>query len=124
MENFSIKVSSEDLKMLHRISKSVNRRFDDIVQLIFAEGLGCMFCEECIHVDKEPQDYTPDEKKQLELNAEIDKVGYKTFKEKEAAGFKYVIHCLSNSNYNSETNTHTDELIEPMVARIRQIALD
>ena len=110
--------------MLRRIAKAENRRLDDFVQLIFADGLSYMFCDEGVEVAKEPEDYTPEEQKQLELNAELNKAPYKNHEQKEAEGYKYVRTCISNHAYDSETKTHKDELIEPMVARIRNIALD
>ena len=124
METLSIKIDGRDLRMLRRIAKAENRRFDDFVQIVFADGLLYMFCDETLHVKKEPEDYTPEEKKQLELNAELDKASYKNYEEKEAAGYKHVMGCFSNCAYDSETNTQSDELIEPMVARIREVALN
>ena len=70
METFTIKISGKDLQMLRRIAKAQNRRFDDFVQLCFADGLTYMFCDEMLHVEKEPEDYTQEEQKQLELNAD------------------------------------------------------
>lgn len=124
METFTIKISGKDLQMLRRIAKAENRRFADFVQLCFADGLNYMFCDEMLYVEKEPEDYTQEEQNQLELNAELDKTPHKTFAEKEAAGYKHVGRCFCNHVHDSETNTHRDEIIEPMVARIRKVALD
>jgi len=123
MDNLTIKISSADVSMLRRIAKSENRRFDDFLQLVFADGLNYMFCDEFVHVNKEPEEFTQEEQKQLELNNKLDQEGFDKFKDKEAAGYKFVGRCLSNNKYDSETNTTTDELIEPLVTRIRNIAL-
>tara|TARA_B100001063_G_C16318272_1_gene336205 strand:- start:45 stop:419 length:375 start_codon:yes stop_codon:yes gene_type:complete len=124
METFTIKVSGKDLQMLRRIAKAENRRFSDFVQLCFAGGLDYMFCDEMLYVEKESEDYTQEEQKQLDLNAELDKIPHKNFAEKEAAGYKYVGRCFCNHVHDSETNTHRDEIIEPMVKRIREVALN
>ena len=124
METFTIKISGKDLQMLRRIAKAQNRRFDDFVQLCFADGLTYMFCDEMLHVEKEPEDYTQEEQKQLELNADLEKTSYKSYAEKEAAGYKHVGRCLCNHAHDSETNSYQDEIIEPLVKRIRNVALD
>ena len=123
METLSIQINLRDIRMLRRIAKAENRRFDDFVQLVFADGLNYMFCDEMLYVEKEPEDYTPEEKKQIELNAELEKPPFKSYDEKEAAGYKHVSRCLCNHVRDSETGTPRDEIIEPMVERIRNVAL-
>jgi hypothetical protein len=123
MDNLTIKISSADVSMLRRIAKSENRRFDDFLQLVFADGLNYMFCDESVYVNKEPEEYTEDEQKQLELNNKLDNEGFDNYQEKEAAGYKHVRRVFTNHAYDSETKTTTDELIEPLVTRIRNIAL-
>ena len=88
MDNLTIKISSEDLSMLRRIAKSDKRRFDDFVQLVFADGLHYYFCDEYIEVEKLPEEYTEEEIKQKEINSEImqDKK-YNNMQERRDAGF-------------------------------------
>ena len=118
----SIKISAEDLSMLRRIAKAENRRFDDLTQLLFAEGLDYFFCEEIVSVKKLPEEYTEQEKKQEELNNKIRKEDYDSFAEMKAAGYIVVQDYFSNHRHDSETKEYHDDLIKPMVQRLRDIA--
>ena len=122
METLSIKISAEDLSMLRRIAKSENRRFDDLIQLLFAEGLDYFFCEEIVSVKKAPEEYTEQEKKQEELNKKIRKENYDSFAEMEAAGYIVVQDYFSNHQHDNETKEYKDDLIKPMVQRLRDFA--
>ena len=124
MENLTIKISSEDVSMLRRIAKSENRRFDDLIQLLFAEGLDYFFCEEIISVKKLPEEYTEQELKQEELNNQIKKEKHNNFQEMEAAGYITVSDYFTNHQCNRETTECKDDLINPMVQRLRALATD
>ena len=69
--SIGIRISSDDASMLKRIAKAQNRRFDDFLQLVFAEGLEYFFIEDCVSVKKLPQEYTEEERKQEEINKKI-----------------------------------------------------
>jgi|TARA_B100000035_G_C20516428_1_gene343454 hypothetical protein len=123
MENLSIKISARDVAMLRRIANAENRRFDDLMQLVFAEGLTFFFCELDVGVEKLPEDYTEDEQKQRELNEEIEAKNLPTYEAKTDAGFKPVRTYLSNHERVPETNKIHDPLIAPIVQRIKEVAL-
>ena len=122
METLSIKISSEDLSMLRRIAKSENRRFDDLMQLLFAEGLDYFFCEEIVSVKKLPEEYTEQEKQQEEINNKIRKKNHDSFAEMEAAGYIVVQDYFSNHRHDNKTKEYKDDLIKPMVQRLRDFA--
>ena len=124
MDNLTIKISTSDLSMLRKIAKAQDRRFDDFVQLVFAGGLSYIFCDECVYVKKEPEDYTPEEQKQLVINNQLNNQVFTNYEEKEAAGYKSVSQCFSNHSHDPETQSYHDELIEPIVERIKSLALD
>ena len=121
--SIGIKISSDDASMLKRIAKAQNRRFDDFLQLVFAEGLEYFFCEECLSVKKLPEEYTEEERKQEEINKKI-QAEHGDYDSRVAAGFSPVRDYLSNHEYSKETNTREDKLILPMAQRVREIALD
>ena len=118
----SIKISAEDLSMLRRIAKAENRRFDDLTQLLFAEGLDYFFCEEIVSVKKLPEEYTEQEKKQEELNNKIRKEDHDSFAEMKAAGYIVVQDYFSNHRHDNEAEEYKDDLIKPMVQRLRNFA--
>ena len=123
MEVLTIKISSEDSSMLRRIARSQDRRFDDFLQLVFAEGLEYYFCERSVSVEKLPEEYTEAERKQEEINKKIKTEDHATFDEMKAAGFRAVCNYFGNHKYDPETKEHSDDLITPLYERIRDIAL-
>ena len=123
MEVLTIKISSEDSSMLRRIAKSQNRRFDDFLQLVFAEGLEYYFCERSVSVEKLPEEYTEAERKQEEINKKINSKDHATFDEMKAAGFRGVQQYLGNHIYDPESKEYSDNLITPLYERIRNLAL-
>lgn len=125
METLSIKISSEDLSMLRRIAKAQNRRFNDFLQLVFADGLHYYFCDEYIEVEKLPEEYTEEEIKQKKINSEImldDK--YHNMRERRDAGFIDVSDTFDNRKYNREKDSVDDFFIEPIASRLRDIVTD
>ena len=121
--SIGIRISSDDVAMLKRIAKSENRRFDDLMQLVFAEGLTYFFCETLVSVEKIPEDFTKDEQKQLALNKEIEAKNLPSWDAKKKAGYEHVTHYITNHETDRETNKKHDPLIEPIVQRIKDIAL-
>ena len=109
--------------MLRRIAKSQNRRFDDFLQLVFAEGLEYYFCEQSVSVEKLPEEYTEAERKQEEINKKIKSEDHATFDEMKAAGFRGVQQYLGNHIYDPESKEYSDNLITPLYERIRNLAL-
>jgi hypothetical protein len=69
----SIKVSDKQHSLLTRIAASDHRRLNDLNYLIFENGLDMFFCERSVHVKKEPDEYTKEEKKQQAVNKEVEK---------------------------------------------------
>jgi hypothetical protein len=120
MENLSIEISAADVSMLRRIAKTQHRRFDDMLQLVFASGLDSYFCEENVYVDKLQEEYTEDELKQNELNDKIKTDIQTGWEDMKAAGYVTVDKYFSNSHYSADD----DDLIRPIADRIRSICLD
>ena len=119
----SIRIQDDDYDRLKEIAYNQERRFDDLVQLLFAQGLDCYFCDEIVWVSKKPEDYTKEEKAQLETNKAIQArpdYGPMSYKEMQELGFKHVSDRISNHNPNEEI---TDPLINPMAKRIKNYAL-
>jgi hypothetical protein len=117
MENLTIKISAADVAMLRRIARATNRRFDDFLLLVFAEGLQMYFCDEGVSVKKLPEEYTDAEIKQQELNEKIKKEIRTGWEDMKAAGFAHVDERFNNCGT-------PDTFIEPMVERIRDICLN
>tara|TARA_B100000405_G_scaffold140353_1_gene98332 strand:- start:2982 stop:3356 length:375 start_codon:yes stop_codon:yes gene_type:complete len=123
MENLTIKINSQDVAMLKRIARSQDRRFDDFLQLVFAEGLEYYFCERSVSVEKLPEEYTEAERKQAEINKKISSEDYATLDEMKAAGFRGFQEYLGNHIYDPESDRYSDNLITPLCERIRYLAL-
>ena len=120
MEHLKIPVTQKQLSLLKRIAKSDDRRFDDMLNLIFSCGLSIYFCERVMYISKEEEDFTKEELKQKALNNKLIKENKKfhTLSNKEQAklGFKQVE--LGYSNYNRE-----NDFIEKLAEEIKNNAL-
>ena len=120
MEHLKIPVTQKQLSLLKRIAKSDDRRFDDMLNLIFSCGLSIYFCERGIYISKEKEDFTKEELKQKALNDKLIKENKKfhTLSNEEQAklGFKQVE--LGYSNYSRD-----NDFIEKLADDIKNNAL-
>ena len=73
MKTISIQVSDKQHSLLTRLAAAEKRRLSDFNYLIFGQGLDMFFCERSVHVKKEPDEYTKEEKKQLAINKKVEK---------------------------------------------------
>ena len=119
----SIRIQDDDFDRLKEIAYNKERRFDDLMQILFAQGLECYFCDEYAWVNKKPEDYTQEELAQIEVNKTIKArpdYGPMSYKDMQELGFKHISDRIDNHNPNEEI---TDPLIEPIVKRIKNYAL-
>tara|TARA_Y100000401_G_scaffold52661_1_gene41318 strand:- start:538 stop:915 length:378 start_codon:yes stop_codon:yes gene_type:complete len=123
METITIQISAADKAMLKRIAKSVDRRFADLNQLIFARGLEIFFCDDDVWVEKLPDEYTKEERQQQEKNKAIrENPEINGWDAQQKAGFVVVRECISNHERKPDGEGCHDPLIEPIAKRIRAIA--
>ena len=73
MKTITIKVLDKHYSLLNRLANAEKRRLNDFNYLIFGQGLDMFFCERSVHVKKEPDEYTKEEKKQQAINKKIEK---------------------------------------------------
>ena len=73
MKTISIQVSDKQHSLLTRLAAAEKRRLSDFNYLIFGQGLDMFFCERSVHVKKEPDEYTKEEKKQQAINKKVEK---------------------------------------------------
>ena len=126
-KEITIKVSDKDYDLIQRIAKQEKRKLSDFSYLLFAEGLKFFFCEEHICFKKHDDELTEEEHKQIKINDELRKQdGWYNldFPEKAAQGFKQVKEWWENHFYNQETKEYEDNLIEPLVKRLENYALE
>lgn len=126
-KEITIKVSDKDYDLIQRIAKEEKRKLSDFSYLLFAEGLKFFFCEEHICFKKHDDELTEEEHKQIKINDELRKQdGWYNldFPEKVAQGFVQVREWWENHFYNQETKEYEDNLIEPLVKRLENYALE
>jgi len=70
-KTISIQVSDKQYSLLTRIAAAEHRRLSDFNYLLYGQGLDMFFCERSIHVKKEPDEYTKEEKRQLAINKTV-----------------------------------------------------
>ena len=93
MKTITIKVSDKQHSLLTRIAASDHRRLSDLHYLIYGNGLDMFFCERSVHVKKEPDEYTKEEKKQQAINKKVEKFPRSDWNEK---GWEHVSDYLYN----------------------------
>ena len=126
-KEITIKVSDKDYDLIQRIAKQEKRKLSDFSYLLFAEGLKFFFCEEHICFRKHDDELTEEEHKQIKINDELRKQDgwYQLdYNEKVVQGFKQVKEWWENHFYNQETKEYEDNLIEPLVKRLENYALE
>ena len=126
-KEITIKVSDKDYDLIQRIAKEEKRKLSDFSYLLFAEGLKFFFCEEHICFRKHDNELTEEEHKQIKINDELRKQDgwYQLdYNEKVVQGFKQVKEWWENHFYNQETKEYEDNLIEPLVKRLENYALE
>ena len=129
MKSISINLNDKDHELYLKIAKSEKRRPTELAALIFAEGLGCFFCEEMVSVKKTEDDYTEEDRTQQKKNEELEKTeGWKDldYDQRKERGFKHVCDWISNHERIEKpdgTHAYEDPLIEPFAERIRDYVL-
>ena len=126
-KEITIKLSDKDYDLIQRIAKEEKRKLSDFSYLLFAEGLKFFFCEQPICFKKHDDELTEEEHKQIKINDELRKQdGWYDldFTKKVAQGFKQVNEWWENHFYNQETKEYEDNLIEPLVKRLENYALE
>tara|TARA_B100000965_G_scaffold337233_1_gene303942 strand:+ start:111 stop:506 length:396 start_codon:yes stop_codon:yes gene_type:complete len=129
MKSISIDLTDKDYDLYLKIAKSEKRRPSELAALIFADGLGYFFCEECVSVKKTEEDYTEEDRNQQKKNAELEKSeGWKDldYDQRKEKGWEHVCDWLSNHQHVTKpdgTSSYEDPLIEPLVQRIRDSVL-
>tara|TARA_R100000458_G_C8110380_1_gene133388 strand:+ start:194 stop:568 length:375 start_codon:yes stop_codon:yes gene_type:complete len=73
MSFLELPLNGKDLDFLQRIAQADDRRINDFLYLLLAEGLKFYFSEKCISVKKNASDYTAAEKRQEAKNKELEK---------------------------------------------------
>jgi hypothetical protein len=126
MATLTIKISDSDLAMLGRIAVTQDRRIQDLAQVLFADGLSFHFCEEMVHIKKEEDELTEEQKEQIKVNRELIRNDYfKLTKEEQAkTAFKDVEDSWKNWGPANGEAYGFDNLIDPMAERIRRFAID
>ena len=71
MKHLKLSLSDKNYYLLERIAKADDRRLNDLIYLIFSQGLSSYFCERSIYIDKDENEFTNKEIKQIKKNDEI-----------------------------------------------------
>ena len=100
MKTINIELTDKQHCLLTRIAKADKRKLNDFICLILAEGLTYFFCETSTCIEKTPDEYTQEERKQQAKNKKLEKTkGWDAldWEEKQAKGFERVSTYMHNS---------------------------
>ena len=128
MKKIEISIPDKDYDLLTRIAEEQKRRFSDMNYLIYAEGLGYLFCETDVTIQKLDSEFTEEETKQIAINDKVEKENddfwQLPLKAREEKGWKHVKKYMSNHEYDSKTKVCSDGLIKPLTERIESYAFN
>ena len=128
MKKIEISIPDKDYDLLTRIAQEQKRRFSDMNYLIYAEGLGYLFCETDVTIQKLDSEFTEEETKQIATNDKVEKENddfwQLPLKAREEKGWKHVKKYMSNHEYDSKTKVCSDGLIKPLTERIESYAFN
>ena len=120
MDNLKIPVTKKQLYLFERIAKNDDRRLEDLVNLVFSTGLEIYFCERGICFDKDQDELTEDEKKQIKINEKLrnENKNFYLLKDDEQKKLGYKKVETQYSNYSSNKS-----FIDLLAQEIRNNAL-
>ena len=118
----TIQLNEADIVMLRRVAKEVKRKEQDMYQLLFAHGIKYMFCDESVSIKKLPDEYTQQEKDQMDKNKKLEKE-YNNHDVRVANGWKHVREYISNHEPREDGLRCHDPLFDPIADRVEAFAL-
>ena len=116
MKTISIQVSDKHHSLLTRIAAADHRRLSDFNYLIFGNGLDMFFCERAVHVKKEPDEYTKEEKKQQAVNKKV--MSTTPRKDWDEKGWEHV----SDYMYNYDKEDGEKDFVTKLANEIEKLA--
>ena len=128
MKHLKLSVTEKQYYLLSRIAKSDDRRLQDLLYLIFSQGLSSYFCERSIYIDKDDDEITEEEKQQIKKNDEIikntEKFWHLEDDEQKKLGYVRVEKFYSNC-YEAGKKDFIDKLAEEIKKNaLKQINID
>ena len=102
-KELTIKVTDKQYDYFKRIARSEDRKLDDLIRLIFIEGIYFNWSEDTYSFKKRDDEYTPEEQDQIIKNKELEKTeGWDDldYKEKTKRGYDSVSEWHSGGGYS------------------------
>ena len=116
MKKLSLPLTNHQYNLLERLAKAENRKLNDYLYLVFAEGLRFFHTEHNVYIKKLETEYTKEETDRIAKNAELEKTkGWNglSHEEKKAKGWDY-----TPSDYLE------DDFIGKLEEEIRNLVID
>ena len=123
-KELTIKVTDKQYDYFRRIARSEDRKLDDLVRLIFIEGIYFNWSEDTYSIKKRDDEYTPEEQDQILKNKRIEKELKKEGKtiwdisneDERKKGYKRVSEYHSVGGYGDSLNHEiADQLRKPLL---------
>ena len=128
MKHLKLSLTDKNYYLLERIAKADDRRLNDLIYLIFSQGLSSYFCERSICFDKDQNEFTNEEKQQIKKNDEIikntEKFWHLEDDEQKKLGYMHVQKFYSNC-YSPGKEDFIDKLADEIKENaLKQINID
>ena len=125
MKNLSLPLTDKQYDLFSRIAKYEDRKVTDLFRLIVSEGLNYYWSERSIWLDKKPDEFSEEEKKQKIKNEKIEKDLEKenkkwhqlTTEELKKIGYKRIEDQWRGGGY---TGGEADDVIEKLSNEIKR----
>ena len=123
MKHLKLSLTDKNYYLLQRIAKADDRRLNDLIYLIFSAGLSSYFCERSIYFEKDQNEITIEEKKQIKKNQEIMKNNDK-FWQLEDDEQKKLGYIRVSESYSNCYEQGKKDFIDKLADEIRNNALN
>ena len=128
MKQLKLSLTDKNYYLLERIAKADDRRLNDLIYLIFSQGLSSYFCERSICFDKDQNEFTNAEKEQIKKNDKIlkntEKFWHLEDDEQKKLGYIHVQKFYSNC-YEEGKQDFIDKLADEIKENaLKQINID
>ena len=122
MKHLNLSLTDKNYYLLERIAKADDRRLNDLIYLIFSQGLSSYFCERSIYIDKDENELTEEEKEQIKKNEEIIKNNSK-FWHLEDDEQKKLVYIRVEKFYSNCYEAGKKDFIDKLADEIKENAL-
>ena len=129
-KQLTIDVTDKQYDLIRRVARANDRRLDDLLRLVLAEGFEYYWSEDSFSFKKNDDEFTEEDRKQLAKNDEIKKklaeegkcVCHLSNEEEEKLGYKQISEWHCGGGYSDER--HSPNICHVLSEAIKEAIYD